>query len=232
MLCLLRRWSSLGFCLYPSVRGKRQGGDGGRGRLPLLLVGKVVWVLTLICVTSLSLSLSPPLSCSLSVLHFISLHITHTCVHTHTNTHQGLGSGAQRRRRRFVSSPKQALSSSRQRYSRTSQDLRSLQNSQQMHHTMYLKGYTNLTSTYSSDDVTKYTSYCWSHEALLRIKLSVQTRLKSCRPKCALQQGITFNVSVTVGDCYACHPHTKLYYPLNTAARTSQITAGRVARLK
>lgn len=185
-----------------------------------------------LCHFSVSLSLSTSFLLSLCTsLHFTS-HNTHLRAHTHTNTHQGLGSGAQRRRRRFVSSPKQALSSSRQRYSRTSQDLRSLQNSQQMHHTMYLKGYTNLTSTYSSDDVTKYTSCCWSHEALLRIKLSVQTRLKSCRPKCALQQGITFNVSVTVGDCYACHPHTKLYYPLNTAARTSQITAGRVARLK
>lgn len=82
------------------------------GRLLLLLV-TVVWVLTLICVTSLSLSRH---STSFPLSLFTSLHITHTCMHAHIDTHTYTprfgqitqGWGTKGRRRQFVSSPEQA----------------------------------------------------------------------------------------------------------------------------
>lgn len=93
----------------------RQRGDGGRGRLLLLpplllLLVKVVWVLTLICVTSLSLSPSRhATSFPLSLL--TSLHITHTCMHTCKTRFGQITQrwGTKCRRDLFVSSPQQLL---------------------------------------------------------------------------------------------------------------------------
>ncbi len=83
------RWLSfLWLCLNPSLPGRgREVMEVGR-----LLLVMVVWVLTLICVTSLSLSCH---STSFLLSLFTSLHITRTWMHTHTHrsthTHQGLG---------------------------------------------------------------------------------------------------------------------------------------------
>lgn len=126
---LLRKWSFLWLCLYPSLPGKgREVMEVGVGCC------RCCW------------SRSPPLSHSLS-LQFTSLHITHT----HTNTPRfgqiTRGWGTKGRRCQFVSSPEQALPLS-QNCQRTGQPASPNSPKLTLPH-IVSNGYTDKTSTYT-----------------------------------------------------------------------------------
>lgn len=93
-------------CDSVSLPVKKQRGDGGRGSCYRCLV-MVVWVLTLIHVTSVSLSPLHLFSCSLFSLHY-TLH-TNECARTHTHTPRfsqiTQSWGTKRKRRQFASTP-------------------------------------------------------------------------------------------------------------------------------